>query len=110
MSVLEWSDIIVFGWAILFLIWGFRFRREDSDFVTKVAQKENREREDVARDCARTCFINAFCIMVVGIGAIMDWTAVMLIVFFGMVAYYLFPVVRAWWKDAVEESQHQDNS
>ena len=110
MPVLEWEDIMCFGWAIVFLIWGFRFRREDNDFVTKVAQKENREREKVAKDCARTCFINAFCIIVVGIASMMDWTAVMLTVFFGMAAYYLFLAARAWWKDAEEKTQNQDNS
>ena len=110
MPVLEWDDIMCFAWAILFLVWGFRFRNHDNGFVTKVAQKQDREQEKVAKDCSRICFINAFCLVVVGIAAIMDWTAVMLTVFFGMVAYYMFGTVRAWWKDAEENAQNQDDS
>ena len=110
MPVLKWDDIMCFAWAILFLVWGFRFRNPDNGFVTKVAQKQDREQEIVAKDCARTCFINAFCLVIVGIAAIMDWTAVMLTVFFGMVAYYLFGTVCAWWKDSEENAQNQDDS
>ena len=110
MPVLEWDDIMGFAWAILFLVWGFRFRNPDNGFVTKVAQRQDREQEKVAKDCSRICFINAFCLVIVGIAAIMDWTAVMLTVFFGMVAYYLFGTVCAWWKDSEENAQNQDDS
>ena len=110
MPVLEWSDIMCFGWAVVFLIWGFRFRMDDNDFVTKVAQSDDEKREIVARNWSRSCFLNAFCLAAVGIAAIMDWTAVMLTIFFGMVVYDLFLVGRAWWKDAEAKAQNQDNS
>ncbi|MBQ4550222.1 MAG: hypothetical protein IJA49_03925 [Oscillospiraceae bacterium] len=105
MPVLEWSDVICFGWAIVFLIFGFRFRREDNDFVSKVAQADREKREKVARDWSRTCFINAICLVFIGIASMMDWTAVMLMVFFGMAGSYLFRIGRAWWKDAEEKAQ-----
>ena len=110
MPVLEWDDIMCFAWAILFLVWGFRFRNADNGFVTKVAKKWDRDQEKVAKDCSRICFINGFCLMGVGIAAIMDWTAVILTIYFGMVAYYLFSTFRALWKDAEEKAQNQDEA
>lgn len=108
MPVIEWSDIMCFGWAIVFLIWGFRFRSPDNGFVTKVAHADNEKRDKLAREWSRTCFINAFCLVVVGIAVIMDWTAVALMIYFGMAVCYLFHVGRAWWKDAEEKAQHQE--
>lgn len=108
MPLLEWNDIMAFGWAIVFLIWGFRFLRPDNALVNKIAKADGVEREVLAKKWSRLCFGGALCLVVIGIASILDWTILMLVVYFGLVAYVLIGRFRILWKDAEEENARRD--
>lgn len=108
MPLLEWNDIMAFGWAIVFLIWGFRFLRPDNALAKKFARAEEADPDVIAKKCSRICFSYAACMVVIGIASILDWTVLVLLVYFGMVADVLIGRFRILWKDAEEENARRD--